>query len=247
MAYYAEQVCKFKMSSGIQLVDFLDIHFYPQANGVTSKDESDATVQLRFNAPMSLYNSGYTDQSWINQQIYLIPRMKQYLSQYCPAMKLSISEYNFGDETLWSAALVTAEVLAIYGREGVDMASIWTVPRPGTPVENAFKMFLNYDGKLSNLFGSSVSAISSSNSSVPAYAILNTNAQKIYVLMFNKVAVSSQVRVVFKNVVVKQNGMKYSFGKGSGNLAPGGSVPISNGEFSTSLNPWEAQLVVVPL
>lgn len=86
-------------SNGVLLVDYLDIHYYPQASGVYSNAEDSATVQRRFNAPKALYNSGYTDESWINQQINLIPRMKSIIAANCPSMKLAITEYSFGDES----------------------------------------------------------------------------------------------------------------------------------------------------
>jgi len=39
-----------------------------------------------------------------------------------------------------------ADVLGIFGREGLDMACRWEVPAAGTPVYNAFKLYRNYDG-----------------------------------------------------------------------------------------------------
>ena len=65
----------------------------------------------------------------------------------CPDMKIAITEYNWGNDDIISGAVATAEALAIFGREGVDIATRWVVPEVGTLGEQAFKMYLNYDGQ----------------------------------------------------------------------------------------------------
>lgn len=82
-----------------------------------SEDESTQTVGRRFRSVLSLYTNTYVDESWINQAINLLPRMRNIIANGCPGTKLAITEFNFGDEKLWSSALVTAEALAIFGRE----------------------------------------------------------------------------------------------------------------------------------
>ena len=45
-----------------------------------------------------------------------------------------------------NGALAIADVLGIYGREGVDAAAYWRNPPVGSPGCFAFKMHGNYDG-----------------------------------------------------------------------------------------------------
>lgn len=41
-------------------------------------------------------------------------------------IKLAVSEYAFGGDDLVTAAVATAEALAVFAREGVDSATVWT-------------------------------------------------------------------------------------------------------------------------
>ena len=81
-------------------------------------------------------------------------------------MKLAITEYNFGgngNQDLISAALAHAEVMAIFGREDVYLGTRWApAPNPGSKLEDAFRLFLNYDSQGSSLHGDSVRATTDS-------------------------------------------------------------------------------------
>ena len=50
-----------------------------------------------------------------------------------PGTKLAITEYNWGNDDGISSALAQAEALAIFGREGVDLATRWVAPGGGQP------------------------------------------------------------------------------------------------------------------
>ena len=60
-----------------------------------------------------------------------IPTLKSWVSQYCPGLQVGITEYNWGDEANLNGATTQADVLGIYGREGVDLASRWGVAKKG--------------------------------------------------------------------------------------------------------------------
>ncbi len=76
----------------------------------------------------------------------LIPYMRtNVIKNYAPFLKLAITDWNWGNDDIISSAVASAEVLAIFGREGVDMAMRNPAPIVGGMVENAFKMYLNYD------------------------------------------------------------------------------------------------------
>src|SRR5213076_1745078 len=65
LEWYLEQVYDEQASSGVRLVDYLDIHYYPQAPGVAlSNDESAGTSALRLRSLKSLYDPAYVDESW---------------------------------------------------------------------------------------------------------------------------------------------------------------------------------------
>lgn len=146
---------------------------------------------------------------------------------------------------LWSTALASAEALAIFGREGVDLATMWVAPAAGSATENAFKLFLNYDGAKSNVFGASISATSTS-STVTSYAIKSTDKTKLFVLLFNKGTASQTVDVNLVGVSPAANANKYSFARNSA-LASRGTIAVANNRVTTTLAQWEACLLVVPV
>jgi hypothetical protein len=184
--WYLDQISQYQTAHGVKLLDYLDLHYYPQSSGVAiSDDESAATSALRLRSLKSLYDPTYVDESWIGQVVQLIPRMHTWVNTHLPGTKLAISEYNWGNDTGLSSALAQAEALAIFGREGLDLASRWVAPAPNTPVEDAFLLYLDYDGAGSQVGGDSVQAVSGNVDQVGSYAVLGP-ANQLFLLLFNK-------------------------------------------------------------
>ena len=128
-AYYLQQAAAYEKANNERVLDIMDVHYYPQAQSVSMNcDESSSTVITnRLNAPRSLYDYSYTDPSWINTAIALIPRYKRLISQVYPNTSFSISEYSFGDDTCISSTIAHGEALAIMGTYGVFAATRWSM------------------------------------------------------------------------------------------------------------------------
>lgn len=198
LEWYLKQVRDYELARGVRLVDWVDIHYYPQAPAVTLSDNELPTVAARrLRSLKNLYDPNYNDESWIEQPVNLIPRVKQWIDTQLPGAKLAITEYNWGGDDGLTSALAQAEALAIFGREGVDLAARWLEPRQGSLVEQAFRLYLNYDGQGSRLMGDSVKTVSSKVDAVGAYAIWGSpsTTKKLYVLLFNKDTVQRHVDV----------------------------------------------------
>lgn len=79
----------------------------------------------------SLWDASYIDESWISDTapggvaVRLILRMKQWVANHSPGTRLAISEYNWGAPESINGALAQADVLGIFGREGLDLATLW--------------------------------------------------------------------------------------------------------------------------
>jgi hypothetical protein len=185
LEWYLAQVEARRVATGTRPVDLLDVHYYPQAGTALNDDESAAAAAKRLRTVKSLYDPAYVDESWIGQPVRLIPRLRAMIDARCPGTGLAITEYNFGGETGISSALAQAEVLAVFGREGVDLATRWVAPQNGTRVQDAFRMYLNYDGAGARVLGTSVRTTSSKVDSVGAYAIEGDD-HRVYLLLFNK-------------------------------------------------------------
>ena len=77
---------------------------------------------------------------------------------YYPGTRIGITEYNWGAEDHINGATAQADILGIFGREGLDMAARWTTPASSTPTYKAMKMYRNYDGNKSTFGDTSVAA-----------------------------------------------------------------------------------------
>lgn len=194
LEWYLQQVSEHEKKTQLQLIDYLTIHYYSQEQGVPSENESPQIAKRRFQALKALYDDQFVDQSWIQEPIRLIPRMKEIIERNYPGLKLAITEYNFGNGFGITAGLAQAEALAIFGREGVDLATRFGNFQEGTPIEDAFKLYLDYDGQGSRIEGSSVHTDSSRFDAVGAYTI-EGNDGKTYVLLFNKDTLSRDVQL----------------------------------------------------
>src|SRR6185312_16304701 len=122
-------------------VDILSVHFYPQA-GEDGSSHSRRMQLLRNRSTRQLWDPSYTSESWIGAPVYLIPRMKGWIADnYYGGTPIAITEYAWGAEKHINGATTQADVLGIFGREGLDMATRWTTPKATTPTFKAMQMY----------------------------------------------------------------------------------------------------------
>jgi hypothetical protein len=215
-------------------VDWLDIHFYPQGNGVAglegsqSVEDSAATVAARLRSLKELYHPTWNSESWISdgaiKVVQLIPRMRAWRDTYCPEMKLALAEYKWGKDDTLSGALAQAEALAVFGREGLDMALRWVAPESNSLAEDAFRLYRNYDGAGGQVTGDSVRAVSSDLDGVASYAVRSTTGQ-LFVLLFNKDTVAREVTVTVNGGILGNLGLWRLDGAGVTGLGATAGTP----------------------
>lgn len=180
---------KFKVESqaaGKRLLDVFTLHYYPQSSNVASDNTSQATQLLRNRCTRSLWDANYTDESWINQKINLIPRMKNWVAANYPNTKIGVTEYSWGAENHISGATAQADVLGIFGREGVDLATRWVVPATNSVTFKAFQMYRNYDGRNSTFGDVSVKCTVPQPDNVSAFASQDSQTGSVKVMLINK-------------------------------------------------------------
>ncbi len=241
--WYLSQVKAHYQSTGVRLVDYLDVHFYPQASGVYQGGEAYADVRLR--SVKGLYDPDYVDESWIGTAVRLIPRMRAWVQAYAPAgTGLAITEYAFGPDdcdNVPSAVLAEAEALAVFAREGVDLATRWTAPEPHTRGEDAFSLYLNYDGAGGRVEGESVRAVSADVNAVGAYAI--RDGGHLYLLLFNKDTVARRADLAVTGSIGSSFRL-YRFSSSSRLAAAGTATASSATALSLELPARSATLAV---
>ena len=109
-------------TAGRRLLDVFTVHYYPQ--GGEFSDDVSTAMQLRRNrSTRSLWDPSYVDETWINDRVQLIPRLQGLGRRtYYPGTQIGITEYNWGAENHINGATTQADILGIFGREGLDMA-----------------------------------------------------------------------------------------------------------------------------
>ncbi len=184
--WYLQQLHAYETAHGLRILDYLDLHYYPQAAGVTLSTAGDAATQARrLRSTRSLWDPAYVDESWIGEPVRLIPRMRDWVNASYPGTKLAITEYNWGGHEHINGALAQADVLGLFGREQLDLATLWDPPAPGEPAAWAFRMFRNYDGAGGRFGNTSVRVTSADQGQVSAYAGLR-NDGAMTLMLINK-------------------------------------------------------------
>jgi hypothetical protein len=178
LSWFLDGVKRHDDGTGGRSLDYLDVHFYPQTGVFSDADDPDTNAK-RLRSTRALWDQGYVDESWIDDRIEFIPRMKRTIADHYPGTKLFISEWNFGNDKNINGALAIADVLGIYGREGVDAAAYWRNPEVGSPGWYAFMMHGNFDGKGTRFGGSTVPAVSSDLTRVGSYAAVDSGVVRV--------------------------------------------------------------------
>lgn len=203
--WYLQQMKAYEEQNGVRLLDYLDLHYYPQNRNneaaISLAPAGDAATQARrLRSTRSLWDPTYIDESWIADAgpeggiIQLLPRMKAWVAEHYPGTKLAISEYNWGGLESINGALAQADVLGIFGREGLDLATFFD-PAQGDPLQTtfpsspgafAFRLYRNYDGQGSQFGDTSVQALSSDQGKLSIYAAQRSADNALTLMIINK-------------------------------------------------------------
>ncbi len=189
---------------GKRLVDVLDIHWYPEAQGGgiricfgDGRNDKPETATARIQAPRSLWDPTYVEDSWITRDylkgkpIALLPGVLGQIKKNYPGTKLAITEYNYGGPNHISGAIAQADALGIFGRYGVFAATNWGLNARNRAELAGFRVFTDFDRKGSRFgdLGLRVSGERAPANSV--YAALDTkNRNRMTVVLINKTKVS---------------------------------------------------------
>jgi len=216
--YYLQQFAAAQKTYGVRLLDYVDLHTYFAAeypagsgNSVAFATAGDTGMQqARLNSTRAFWDPTYTDSSsnfpqpnysanpsslscTVPQQApQAIPMMRTWVANDYPGTKLAIDEYNWGGMESINGALAQADILGIFGREGLSLGTMWptTDPSQQIPGMMAFQVYRNYDGKKST-FGDTVlpstsGAANANQGTLSIYAALRSSDDAVTVVVINK-------------------------------------------------------------
>jgi Glycoside hydrolase family 44 len=242
-------------SAGKRLVDVMDVHWYPEATGggvrVTDDGTSAAEVDARLQAPRSLWDSTYTETSWITQDstmgpINLIPRLKQKIAAHYPGTKLSMSEYNYGAGGDISGGIAQADVLGVFGTQDVFAASTWILSQTNTFLFAGFAMYRNYDGHGATFGDTSIVLTDSHTDTTSGYAsVASKDETNVIVVAINKETTALVAGITIKHTAHLPKADVYTLTGGAASPQKGtGLAEVATNAFSYSMPPRSVTTLV---
>ena len=245
--WYLQQLNSYEQAHGTRILDYLDLHYYPQASGVALSPAGSADTQaLRLRSTRSLWDSTYTDESWIAAPVYLIPRMRGWVASDYPGTKVAISEYNWGALDHINGALAQADVLGIFGREGADLATLWSPPTSAQPGAFAFRMYRNYDGNGSAFGDTAVMASSADQGSLALYGALRSSDGALTVMVVNKTSTPQTSTLALSGFTPAASAAVYRYsGSDTAAIEHPTDQPVSGTGFTRTFDPVSVTLLVL--
>ncbi|MEJ2502324.1 MAG: glycoside hydrolase family 44 protein, partial [Gemmatimonadota bacterium] len=190
--YYLAAMREAEAGSGRRLLDVLDVHWYPEARGDHRITDAAATtpadVRARLQAPRTLWDPTYAEDSWIGQYrreyLPILTRLREAIDAHYPGTALAVTEYDYGGGASPSGGLAQADVLGAFGRYGVAIAALWGIEEDEAYQGAAFRLYTDFDGTGGAFGDVSVPASTSDRSALSIWAA--TAGSSLHVILINK-------------------------------------------------------------
>lgn len=267
LEWYLQQMNGYEQANGVRLLDYLTVHFYPQ-NGVDQTLAGDAAKQaLRLRSTRALWDPTYVDESWIAQAgpddgiVKLIPRLRAWVDAHYPGTKLAVTEYNWGGLEDINGALTQADILGIFGREGLDAAALWNYPTRRNndgeeikydifetlPGAYAFRIYRNYDGQGAKFGETSLRATSSDQGQLSVYAAQRASDNALTVIVINKTGGPLTANLSIANLAATGAAQVYRYSAANLNAIERlADQPVSSAALAAVYPANSVTLLVVP-
>jgi hypothetical protein len=241
--WYLTQLAEREKKTGIRLLDVLDLHFYPQPDGIfgpNARVDPEAAA-LRLRSTRALWDPSYVDESWIKEPVRLIPRMHDWVADNYPGLKTSIGEWNFGGDDHISGALAAAEALGRFGQQGLDFAFYWAGPAPTTRTYWAFRAYRNFDGRGGRFLDWSVPTQEAEH--VSFFASRDDQKTHLVALILNlNPGTAVETHVDTTSCGKLKSARAFSYGDSSSALAEHVTTPTATG-LITRLEPYSIEVL----
>jgi uncharacterized protein (TIGR03437 family) len=257
-SWYLQQFKTYEDQHHQRLLDYFDVHFY----GILANPASD---RERLQSTRVLWDPAFaaTDPDWgFDDQgrralPRLIPRMRDWVNQNYPGTKTAITEYDFGAHKTIVGALVEADVLGIFGREGLDLATAWvpgetnpggdTLPATSTdPLAFAFRMYRNYDG-IGGAFGETgIQATTGDPDQLSIFAAQRSDTA-LTVLVLNKTTTDLSSTVSISNFMPDSKAQVWRYSQADLNsIVRQTDAAVSGFSIAATFPAYSLTLLVIP-
>ncbi len=195
-------------SYGKPLVDVYDFHWYSEATdgttrvtNLTGATLTDTQVQAVVQSPRRLWDSTYTENSWITAvvlggPIYILGRLQSRIAAENPGMQISITEYNNGSALHIAGTIAQADNLGIFGAQGVFAANLWPLNNSDSYILAGFRAFRDFDGANSSFGDTSVKTTSNNVQNVVVYTSTDRSTPGRVVFVAINRSTSTQVTAI---------------------------------------------------
>jgi len=245
---YLQHMAAASDTAGHPLLDVFDIHYYTTGNGQSTPAECLQVARMFWDPNFTEWSPSETDQmdygysnTLFDTTLYprqLVPRLlgmiaNDYGGHTQAAPGLSFSEYNPGCEQQIEGGVAEADLLGVFGREGVTAATAWplqTVANNGALVNYlvaAYDLYRNYDGSGSTVGDLAAYAQTSDVEDTSIYAFVHSDGSAAAELVaLNKESTPLTVSVSLANAPALPTATAYQLvGGGSVGVAAAGSSP----------------------
>jgi uncharacterized protein (TIGR03437 family) len=251
--YYLQQMQVASAKAGVRLLDALDVHAYITPSSLSGSAGNAAMETLRMTSTRALWDPNYTvpgggfnDATGAELAPQMVPRLKQWVAANYPGTLTAITEYSWGALDTITGAIAQADILGIFGREGLDLGTLWGAPATTDPGAFAFQMFLNYDG-LGNQFGAtSVSATTSDADSLSIFAAQRADSA-LTVLVLNKTSAALASSVSLANFTPAASAQVWQYsGANLKAIVRQPDAPVTGNSVAATFPAFSLTLIVAP-
>ena len=206
-SYFLDKLKQASVSEGIDLIDYISFHYYPQhkvdsdnnfsSSGVVIRNSTSSENYVRrerMDLARSLWDENYLEPSWLtsanlnNEPHNILNRIQNAIDTYFPGVGIMIGEWDFGHDMDISHGIATVDALGVFAQNKVQIANRWNTSsgNSGNYTEQAYKLLRNYDGALSTFGDLCIPTSFSNKNKASVWASKSSTDQKIHLLLLNK-------------------------------------------------------------
>ena len=206
-SYFLDKLKQASISEGIDLIDYISFHYYPQhkvdsdnnfsSSGIVIRNSTSSENYVRrerMDLARSLWDENYIEPSWLtssklnNESHKILKRVQNAIDTYFPGLGIMIGEWDFGHDMDISHGISTVDALGVFAQYKVQIANRWNTSsgNSGNYTEQAYRLLRNYDGSFSTFGDICIPTSFSNKNKASVWASKNSTNNKIHLLLLNK-------------------------------------------------------------